>query len=203
MNHEGLIRLRTPAAQMAAQRSPKPKVAGSSPAWRAIPRLSLDGLRRLAYDLVRMDDGKYRWFVGELRRQKRSLRIGKPVRKVARQGIRRNVQDEQTSLAVRDRDGWKCRNTSSFFLCPNRKRVFRRPKSGELESGESSGLENMHIIPRRFKLTRFLVVNGLSGCKPCHNYFQNHPLEWEGFCRLEIGSDEYDRLWKLAHMVKG
>src|SRR5438309_3809798 len=102
-----------------------------------------DDLRRLAREVASYPDGVYRFFLGEIRRQKRSLRLGKPVKRVVRSSVRRDARDVKTSLAVRDRDGWQCRSC---------KRQFTRPGSGELAVGETSGLTNAHVIPRRFLL---------------------------------------------------
>jgi hypothetical protein len=166
--------------------------------------------------IAALPTGRFNYFVTMLRRAHRG---DLDVRIPNRWRVKRDSRDARTSLAVRDRDEWMCRNGGSnrrvrnlvvnlghdriFFLCPYMGIVFPRPGDGELESGQSSGLENMHVISRGHRPTRYLVENGMAGCKPCHNWFEDHPKEWEAFCRQELGNAEYDRLYALAHSGKG
>src|SRR5438270_3210473 len=69
-----------------------------------------DDLRRLAREVASYPDGVYRFFLGEIRRQKRSLRLGKPVKRVVRRSVRRNAQDVRWSNEIRGRD-YVCRVT--------------------------------------------------------------------------------------------
>lgn len=58
-------------------------------------------------------------------------------------------------------------------------------------------LQTMHIISRRYRATRWLEDNALSGCSAHHFYYTDRPEEWRALIdRLFPGL--YDKLWKLA-----
>ena len=59
-----------------------------------------------------------------------------------------------------------------------------------------SSMEAAHIVPRRFRSTRWMIDNGRALCRACHAFYTNHEAAWRAF----IGGDEYDRLWNLAQV---
>lgn len=59
-------------------------------------------------------------------------------------------------------------------------------------------LDAMHVVPRRFSLTRTDVSNGWAGCRLCHNRLTDHPGEHGEFFARFLGAGEVDRLWAKA-----
>lgn len=91
-------------------------------------------------------------------------------------------------LKVKTRDGWHCQYESCG----------RGVKGMGGYSMEKEQLHAAHIHPRRFLATRWLLVNGLSLCWICDDFFTRNPRVWKTFCILKIGQAEYDRLYALV-----
>ena len=162
--------------------------------------------RRLIAQLVALPDGVFRWVAGEARKQRKSKRTGKPVRRLSR-SIRITGADQRTSDQVRENAGWRCTNDGTVgtfgYSCPNRSgRVDSGPRAPGA-SGDSWNLTNMHIISRRYKKTRYMASNGLAGCRPCADWFTRHPNEFLAFAVAKIGQRAYYDLYTLAHSGKG
>lgn len=58
-------------------------------------------------------------------------------------------------------------------------------------------LQTMHIISRRYQLTRWFLENLLCGCAAHHYYYTIRPEEWRQLID-RISPGLYERLWKIA-----
>jgi predicted restriction endonuclease len=47
--------------------------------------------------------------------------------------------------------------------------------------GANTNLDAAHIIPRRFKATRYDPANGITLCRTHHEQFHQHPREFQSF----------------------
>lgn len=65
--------------------------------------------------------------------------------------------------------------------------------------GSTWQLEAAHIIPRRFRATRWRRDNGLCLCHTCHQYFEAGRRFFVRWVKDHIGEDKYRELWFLAH----
>jgi hypothetical protein len=137
-------------------------------------------MRALTFrEIVALEPGKYRYFLGQLRRARR----GDLTRKVPSRRIRRDARDVAWSKAVRERDPW-CRGKWGVF--------------GASTRNDHSSEEGAHVVPRGYKRTRHLVENGIGLCRRCHGYLTDHPKEAEAFFIAELGQAAHDRLWAIA-----
>ena len=73
---------------------------------------------------------------------------------------------------VRERDDWRCRR------CGRKK--------------ERWSLEAHHVAKRRLMPTRWEPFNGLSLCKRCHTWVEEHPSEARDWACEEMGENLYD-----------
>ena len=62
----------------------------------------------------------------------------------------------------------------------------------------NGGLQAMHLIPRGYHRTRWMLENGRGGCGAHHSWLTYRPLEHEAFCERELGPDGYQDLRALA-----
>ena len=136
-------------------------------------------LQRYVKAIVALPDGHYRWVLGQIRRQKRAQRTGKPVARVPRRGIRMNADDLRWSKAIRERDP-----------------ICRVCGMGGLSRVSE---EATHIHSRKYKATRCILENGLGLCRSHHRYYTERPVAWAALCRLLIGDSVFDDLQRLAH----
>lgn len=60
-------------------------------------------------------------------------------------------------------------------------------------------IDPAHIMSRTFPATRNDPDNGMPLCRVAHDFFTAHPKAWEEFCRLKIGNDSYEALYRRAH----
>jgi hypothetical protein len=58
-------------------------------------------------------------------------------------------------------------------------------------------LQTMHIISRRYRLTRWFLDNLLCGCAAHHFYYTTRPEEWRQLLD-QIMPHLYDKLWDIA-----
>ncbi len=59
-------------------------------------------------------------------------------------------------------------------------------------------LQGMHGIPRTYRSTRWLPINGFAGCAGAHFYFTNRPEEWSAYLLEAWGLEVYRELWRKA-----
>lgn len=59
-------------------------------------------------------------------------------------------------------------------------------------------LQCAHVFSRSYLATRFERMNAVCLCAAHHVYFTHRPLEWEDWCREELGSAVYDELRRTA-----
>jgi hypothetical protein len=54
-----------------------------------------------------------------------------------------------------------------------------------------------HIVPRRYKRTRWLLANGLPLCRACHDRYTRHPRAWD--CDVSRAFPAtFAHLWRMA-----
>lgn len=59
-------------------------------------------------------------------------------------------------------------------------------------------LQCSHILSRRYLATRFARINAIAACQAHHWHTTMNPLEWEDWCREQLGSAVYDELRRTA-----
>lgn len=59
-------------------------------------------------------------------------------------------------------------------------------------------LQAMHGIPRTYRATRWLPINGFAGCQAAHYYFTKHPEEWTAYLLEAWGAEVFSELWRKA-----
>ncbi len=59
-------------------------------------------------------------------------------------------------------------------------------------------LQCSHIMSRRYQATRFARMNAICACQAHHWRTTNYPLEWEDWCREQLGNAIYDELRREA-----
>lgn len=64
-------------------------------------------------------------------------------------------------------------------------------------------LQAMHGISRRYYGTRWLPINGFSGCQKTHLYYSMRPQEWDRFLVESWGVPVWDELWAEARKPLG
>ena len=60
------------------------------------------------------------------------------------------------------------------------------------------GLQAMHGIPRTYRATRWLPINGFAGCQAVHMYFTHRPWEWMAYLVEAWGQEVFQELWRKA-----
>lgn len=65
----------------------------------------------------------------------------------------------------------------------------------------ANGLQAMHGIPRTYKVTRHLPVNGFPGCGAIHYYYTTHPEEWSAYLVEAWGLETFRELWRSAQSM--
>lgn len=75
--------------------------------------------------------------------------------------------------------------------------LVRRPGLCEI-CGSRFRLQGAHGFSRRYRNTRWLLINGFCLCSGCHVYFTHRDLEWQDFLRRSWGESVYDELRRLA-----
>jgi hypothetical protein len=51
-------------------------------------------------------------------------------------------------------------------------------------------------------LTRWLIINGCSACKPCHDWAQTHKSEFLEWWESQIGPEPFADLESLSHSTE-
>ena len=59
-------------------------------------------------------------------------------------------------------------------------------------------LQAMHGIPRTYRATRWLPVNGFKGCQAAHWYYTVRKEEWSYFLLHAWGEPVFNELWRIA-----
>lgn len=59
-------------------------------------------------------------------------------------------------------------------------------------------LQAAHGISRRYRNTRWLLINGFPLCCRHHTYWTHRPLEWSVWLRHQWGGEMYDELHRMA-----
>lgn len=65
-------------------------------------------------------------------------------------------------------------------------------------SPHAGPLQCAHVFSRSYIATRFERMNAVCLCAAHHVYFTHRPLEWEDWCREQLGSAVYDELRRTA-----
>jgi hypothetical protein len=73
----------------------------------------------------------------------------------------------------------------------------RRAQASENCSG-SSMLQCAHVLSRSYGAIRVNPENAVALCASCHVFYTHRPIEWELWCRENLGDGTYDRLRSLA-----
>lgn len=97
--------------------------------------------------------------------------VAKPKKRKSGRSAKITKEDRAWAVAVKERDGWRCRRCGKTYQRGDR------------------GLQAMHIFSRRFKATRHDLMNGLAGCTGCHMWGHSHPGEFLEWVASEIGSE--------------
>jgi hypothetical protein len=71
------------------------------------------------------------------------------------------------------------------------------PASG-LGPGCSGSLQAAHGISRRYRHTRWQLINGFCLCQAHHTYWTHRPLEWDVYLRNAWGETVYNELRLIA-----
>lgn len=95
--------------------------------------------------------------------------------RTSRMALRKKA-DDLFRDAVRERDGWACRNCESTRL----------PQCA-------------HIVSRRYNAIRWNLGNAVCLCKSCHMKFTQDPLGWEDWVNERFGEA---RLRNLKFMAR-
>jgi hypothetical protein len=97
-------------------------------------------------------------------------------------GIKRDKYDDVFSDLVRERADWVCE------------------RCGRNYRHEPEMLDCSHVNSRGITSVRTHKDNAFAHCKRgCHEYFEQHPLEFADWVRSKIGQRRYDRLILLAN----
>lgn len=59
-------------------------------------------------------------------------------------------------------------------------------------------LQAMHGIPRTYRATRWLPINGFAGCQGIHMYYTRRPEEWSAHLLDAWGAEVFRELWRKA-----
>ena len=95
--------------------------------------------------------------------------------------VRISRQDAEFSLAIRDRDGWRCRKCHKQYQRGDR------------------GLHAAHIVGRGNKELRFDPMNCLALCYRDHLFWaHSNPIEFAEWVKKELGTKEYARLKRIG-----
>ena len=62
----------------------------------------------------------------------------------------------------------------------------------------SGVIQAAHGLSRRYRNTRWLLINGFALCQAHHVYYTHRPIEWDEWLRWAWGQATYDELRKLA-----
>lgn len=68
----------------------------------------------------------------------------------------------------------------------------------EAEGPHAGPLQGAHGFSRRYRHTRWALLNGFCLCAACHMRYTHDPLRWEGYLRDAWGDAVYDELRKIA-----
>jgi len=75
--------------------------------------------------------------------------------------------------------------------------LVRRAGACEICSSRNC-LQGAHGFSRRYRATRWLLLNGFCLCAGCHMLMTYRPLEWDEYIREAWGGKVYDELRQLA-----
>lgn len=59
---------------------------------------------------------------------------------------------------------------------------------------KTEGLQCAHVFSRRYLTVRWDFRNAFCLCQGCHVFFTHRPIEWEDWCRKQMGDQAYDTL---------
>ena len=90
--------------------------------------------------------------------------------------LKRDTADAAFSDAIRERDGWQCRNC-----------------------GGQSDIQCAHIISRKFSRTRTDPSNAIALCASCHTHFTQDEFLWVDWCVEKFGRAYIDELRLKRH----
>ena len=99
-------------------------------------------------------------------------------------GIKRSKFDILFSKVVRTRDEWKCTRCKRDF------------------SDNTGGLHCSHIYGRRHHNTRWMLLNAVSHCFSCHQWFGENPIIAGDWVEDYLGTKAVNTLTRIHHMVK-
>jgi len=159
--------------------------------------LHVSELRHWAHKIARLSDGQYRWLMGEIRRTKKSLRTGRPVRSSHKAryvgGIRvlkRSTLHQHWSDRVRKRDKWTCQRCHRYFP----------------EGRDRQGLDAAHIFGKGAHpspLVKYDDENGVALCSyPCHREWAHQFLsrqQWLDWNESRMGPARFEALRVKAY----
>lgn len=76
--------------------------------------------------------------------------------------------------------------------------VGRCEASGSTDWPCGGNLQCAHVHGRRYLIIRHERMNAVCLCAAHHIFYTNRPIEWEDWCRRELGSAVYDELRRKA-----
>jgi hypothetical protein len=97
--------------------------------------------------------------------------------------IRVSKLDEAFALAIKERDGWRCRRCGSQHQPGDR------------------GYHCAHVFSRRIKATRWDAQNAFGLDYGCHAFFHREPLTFHVWVRDQLGDAVYEALAERARRV--
>lgn len=68
----------------------------------------------------------------------------------------------------------------------------------EAEGPHKGALQGAHGFSRRYRHTRWALLNGFALCAACHLRYTHDPIRWEGYLRDAWGDVVYEELRRIA-----
>lgn len=113
---------------------------------------------------------------------------------------RRKRKGKKASLAREADRLWsllvRARGPVTFGLCEYEKGF--RGNAMICPAPLSTRFQAAHGISRRYRNTRWLLINGFCLCPAHHVYYTHRPLEWDEWLRIAWGEKVYNELRLLA-----
>lgn len=128
--------------------------------------------------------GEYRSVLGAIRRAWKAKQTGRPVKRL-RRTIRLTAEDIRWAHEVKLRDSWCCQ------------------KCGEGWGPTTMHIEAAHIVPRRYKATRYLLENGIALCHKCHRDAHEDQTAFMQWVRGELDPTVLAQLQQAVPNWKG
>jgi hypothetical protein len=123
----------------------------------------------------------------------------KPIRRIKlprpilRTSLPRRRRKGEKAMLIREADRLWARVVKQEGKC-----WFAGSKLGRNDHICRGWLQAMHGIPRTYRATRWLPINGFAGCQAVHMYFTHRPEEWSAYLVEAWGPEVFQELWHKA-----